>query len=149
VEHKERNISIFSMILLPLGLSAFLFAAYNFPVERLSVTMILLSVVTIFFSSYLKIQLPRTKIHLTVSETLTFFALLYYGGEVAVLLAAFESIYGIYNLRREGQKLKGKTIIINISVSILATAASAWAVNQFSNRPEVTLTPTTRCSSAS
>jgi diguanylate cyclase (GGDEF)-like protein len=136
VENKERNIRIFSIILLPLGLSAFLFAAYNFPVEKMSLMLMILAVVTIFFSSYLKIQLPRTKIHLTISETLIFFSFLYYGGEVAVLLAAFESLYASYYLRREGLTLKWKTVCINIAVAILSTFTSVWTINKFFGSPE-------------
>ncbi len=136
MENKDRNITIFSTILLPLGLSAFLFAVYNFPVEKISLTLVVLSVVTIFFSSYLKIQLPRTKVHLTISETLVFFALLYYGGEVAVILAALESVYASYNLRREGLNLKVKTILLNINVSVLSTFVSAWAIRQLFTSPE-------------
>jgi diguanylate cyclase (GGDEF)-like protein len=136
VENKERSINIFSMALLPLGLLAFGLAVYNFPVQRINATLIILSVITIFFSSYLKIQLPRTKIHLTISETLIFFSLLSYGGEVAVLLAAFESLYASLNLRREGLNIRSRTIAINVAVAVLATFASAWAVRQFVDSPE-------------
>jgi diguanylate cyclase (GGDEF)-like protein len=115
---------------------AFVSAVYNFQVENISITLIGLSVITIFFSSYLKIQLPRTKIHLTVSETLIFFSLLYYGGEVAVLLAAFESLYASMSMRREGLNLKIKTIAINIAVSVVSTFASAWAIKKVFASPE-------------
>ncbi|HLM60485.1 MAG TPA: bifunctional diguanylate cyclase/phosphodiesterase [Pyrinomonadaceae bacterium] len=139
MEKKERNINIFSIVLLPLGVLAFVSAVFSFPVEKISITLIALSVLTIFFSSYLKIQLPRTKIHLTVSETLIFFSLLYYGGEVAVLLAAFESLYASLSMRREGLNLKIKTIAINIAVSVVSTFASAWAIKKVFSSPESVL----------
>lgn len=124
---------------MPLGLLAFFSSVYNFPVEKMSVTLILLSVITIFFSSYLKIQLPRTKIHVTLSETLVFFSLLYYGGEVAVLLAAFESIFASMSMRREGIKIKNKTVAINLAIAIVSTFASAWAINQIFDSPQTAI----------
>ena len=116
--------------MLPLGLLAFASAIYNFPLEKISLTLIILSIVTVFFSSYLKIQLPRTKIHITISETMIFYALLAYGGEVAVLLAAFESVYASFNMRREGLTLKSKTIALNVAISIVSAFVSAWAVKE-------------------
>ena len=136
MENKERNINIFSIVLLPLGLLAFVSSVYYFPVEKISTTLILLSVITIFFSSYLKIQLPRTKSHVTLSETLTFFSLLYYGGEVAVLLAAFESIYASFSLRRDGLKMGSKTILINLMIAVTSTYATAWAIKQIFGSPQ-------------
>ncbi|MDQ3040836.1 MAG: EAL domain-containing protein [Acidobacteriota bacterium] len=131
MQNKERNINIFSLVLLPLGAWAFVSAIYNFPVEKISLTLVVLSVITIFFSSYLKIQLPRTKIHITISETLVFYSLVAYGDEVAVLLAAFESLYTSLNMRREGLTIKTKTIGINVNVAVISTFVSALAVEQF------------------
>lgn len=136
MENKERNINIFSVALLPFGAAAFAFSVYNFPIEKVSLTLILLAIVTVFFSSYLKIQLPRTKIHITMSETLVFFALLAYGGEVAVLLAALESLYTSLNMRREGINLKGKTMILNVAVAAISAFISALVVRYFFGLPE-------------
>ncbi len=105
-------------------------AIFNFPLAKVDATLIVLSVITIFFSSYLKITLPRTKIHITVSDTLVFFSLLAYGGEVAVLLATFESLFTSLNFRREGINIKFKTVGINVAIAAISTFAAAWTVNQ-------------------
>ncbi len=136
VEKKERNINIFLIVLLPLALSAFITAVYNFPVEKIDLTLAILSVVTVFFSSYLKIQLPRTKIHLTVAEALIFFSLFRYGGEVAVLLAGLETFYNSLKLRLEGVNVKNKTVAINVAIGIVTTFVSAWAMRSFFTAPE-------------
>ncbi|MCY7347065.1 MAG: EAL domain-containing protein [Pyrinomonadaceae bacterium] len=135
MENKERNLNIFSTALMPLGVAAFALSVYNFPIEKVSVTLLVLAVVTIFFSSYLKIQLPHTKIHITVSETLVFFSFLAYGGEVAVLLAAFESIYSSLSLRREGIRLKGKTVALNLTIALISTFASVLTINLIFDSP--------------
>jgi len=135
VDNKERKINIFLAALSPFGLIILISAVYNFPVEKINLPLIVLSVITVFFSSYLKIQLPRTKIHITISETLVFYSLLAYGGEVAVMLTVFESLYASFNMRREGVFLRTKTIVINVWVALLSTFASAFAVKQFFATP--------------
>ncbi len=136
MENKKRNIKIFLTVLLPLGLAASASAVYDFPSEKISWTLLLLSMITIFFSSYLKIQLPRTKIYLTLSETLIFFTLLSYGGEIAVILAAFESLYASLNMKREGISISRQTVVINIAGTVVSTFASAWAISRIFTSPE-------------
>lgn len=130
MEKKERIINTFTAVLLPLGLAACGWAVYNFPFAEADAGLLILSVITIFFSSYLKIQLPRTKIHLTVSDALVFLSFLIYGGEVAVLLAAFESLSTSFKFRREGINIKHKTIAVNVAIAAIATFVTSLAVNQ-------------------
>ena len=137
MENKNRNINIFSIALLPFGLAAVAFAIYNFPVEKISWTLLIFSVVTVFFSSYLKITLPRVEMHLTLSEAMIFFALLFYGGETAILLAALESLYGSLSMKREGVYMGNNTIGFNVVVAIIATFASALIINQVFTAPEM------------
>jgi len=129
VENKERNINLYLSGIVPVGISVLLWAIYSFPVEKINAGLIALSVVTVFFSSYLRIQLPRTKIHLTISDALIILSLLIYGGSVAVLLAALESAYTSLNFRRQGISIKTKTIFLNVAVAAISTfltASVAW-----------------------
>jgi len=111
--------------MLPLGLAVLGWVIFSFPVEKVNAGLIALSVVTVFFSSYLRIQLPRTKIHLTISDALIILSLMIYGGEVAVLLAALESFYTSLNLRRQKISIKTKTIFLNVAIAALSTFATA------------------------
>ncbi|MBS1794769.1 MAG: EAL domain-containing protein [Acidobacteria bacterium] len=122
MENKERKIKLYLSVVFPLGLGALIWAFYRFPIDKINAGLIALSIVTVFFSSYLRIQLPRTKIHLTVSDALIILSLLIYGGEVAVLLAAFESCFTSLNFRRQGISIKTRTVLLNIAVAALA----AW-----------------------
>ena len=111
--------------LLPFGSAAFIWAIWKFPVDRVDAPLVGLACFTIFFSSYLRIQLPRTKIHLTISDALVFLSLLVYGGEVAVLLAILETSFTSFNFRRQGVSISARTAGINIlitAVSVFATA---------------------------
>jgi diguanylate cyclase (GGDEF)-like protein len=114
---------------LPVGLAVLCWVLYCFPHEKVNAGLIALSVVTVFFSSYLRIQLPRTKIHLTISDALIILSLMIYGGEVAVLLAALESFYTSMNFRRQGISIKTKTIFLNVAVAAISTFLTALAAN--------------------
>ena len=128
MENKERNINLYLSAILPIGVAVLAAAIYGFPVEKVNLGLIALSIVTVFFSSYLRIQLPRTKIHLTISDTLIILSLLLYGGEVAVLLAALETCFTSLNFRRLGITIKTKTIFFNIAIAVISTFLTSCAV---------------------
>ena len=125
------------------GIVAVLWAIGYFPLERISVNLVALSIVTVFFSSYLRIQLPRTKIHLTVSDALIMLSLLIYGGEVAVLLAGFETLFTTLNFRRKGVNIKNRTILLNVAVAAFSSFITAIAVKLlFLSPPEIVVNGT-------
>jgi diguanylate cyclase (GGDEF)-like protein len=131
MENKDRITNFYLALLLPVGLAAIVWALVNFPFEQISIGLASLSVVTVCFSSYLRIQLPRTKIHLTISDALVFLSLLVYGGQVAVLLTVLETAFTSINFRRQGVTIKPKTILINVLIgafSILVTSAVVTAI---------------------
>ncbi len=68
-------------------------SAYHLPVRQLNAGPLLLSVLTVFFGSRLTIQLPRAKVHISVSDTLIFLIFILFGGELAVLVAATEALF--------------------------------------------------------
>src|ERR1700755_267156 len=109
MERKDKLVNLCALLLLPPGLWALIWAAYRFPLERADIGLGALSIIMVFFSSYLRIQLPRTKIHLTISDALIIVTLLLYGGEISVLLAALESGSTSINLRRQGVFIQTKT----------------------------------------
>lgn len=131
MENKERNNNIYASILLPIGFAALGWSIYNFPVEEISAGLIALAIVAVFFSSHLGIQLPRTKIHLTISDALILLSLLIYDGEVAVLLAGLESCYTSLKFRSKGINIKTKTVFINIAIASVSTFLTAQVVHWF------------------
>lgn len=114
---------------MPIGFAVLIWSIYRFPAEKISAGLIALSIVTVFFSSYLRIQLPRTKIHLTISDALVMLSLLIYGGEIAVLLAALESCYTSFHFRRQGVTIKVKTIFFNVGIAAISTFFTAGVIN--------------------
>jgi diguanylate cyclase (GGDEF)-like protein len=129
VENKERNNNVYASILLPAAFAVLAWSIYSFPFEEINAGLIALAVVTVFFSSYFGIQLPRTKIHLTISDALILLSLLIFGGEVAVLLAGLESFYTSVRFRSKGINIKTKTIFINSAIASVSTFLTAQVVN--------------------
>src|SRR5262249_9010804 len=76
-----------------LGVVACLVSAYRFPVARLDLSFLFLTLFTITISSRLVVKLPRTSLEISVSDTFIFLTTLIYGGEAAILLAAAEGLY--------------------------------------------------------
>jgi len=90
-------------------------AILNFPVNRISWHLLILGVVTVFFSSALRIQLPRINIHVTISDAAIILSFLWYGGETSILLAILESAFTSLSFKWRGGRIKNKTIVTNIA----------------------------------
>jgi diguanylate cyclase (GGDEF)-like protein len=135
VENPEKYIKYYLALILPLGLAAVGWSLYDFPVQKISADLIVLSVITVFFGSSLRIQLPRTKIHLTVSDALVILTFLIYGGEIAILLAAFEALVTTLNFRRKGVSIKVRTIFLNVATASIAAFTTALIANLIFTSP--------------
>ncbi len=120
MDRNSRLTNIFLLTCLPIGVGAVIWALVTFPYQKAGAEMAVFAVVTIFFGSYLSVQLPRTKLFLTVSDALILLSLLVYGGQAAVLLAACEACFASLNLRRRGHLTRNRTIMVNVMVAISA-----------------------------
>jgi diguanylate cyclase (GGDEF)-like protein len=113
--HTLNRIAFWLTVLL--AAAAFCLSVYQFPVEAVGLSLALLTVATLFFSVYAMIQIPRAKIHVTISDVLIFAALLVYGVEVATILAIVDSVVGSLNLRRKGVSITARTIVLNSAIA--------------------------------
>ncbi len=128
MDPKDKKINIFLAILAPFTLAALLWALKGISAGRIDTGVITLTVLTVFCSCYLRIQLPRVNTHLTISDALIMLAMLLYGGEVAVLLVIVETAVASLNLMRQGVRIKVKTIFFNVMTNAIAVFAAAKAV---------------------
>lgn len=125
-------------LLLPIAASGSAWAIYNFPTYRLEWRLCALMIVTVFLSPFLRIQLPRTKIHVTTSDAAIILSFLWYGGEIAFILAVLEAAFTSLVYRRQGGTIKKKTILINILNAAAAVFLTAIAVRSiFRSIPQV------------
>ena len=139
MEKNERNTNLYLSGIALIGLAILAWAIYGFPVGKVDAGLVALSVVTVFLSSYLRFQLPHTKLHFTISDVLVFLSLMIYGGEVAVLLAALEACYGSLNFRRQRIAIKPKTILLNVAVSAMSAFVTAGVVSYVFTSGEVVI----------
>lgn len=126
-------------LLLPVTLAALGWAAYSFPVERVDWRLAGLAVITVFFSSFLRIQLPRTKIHVTTSDAAVILSFLWYGGEIAIVLSFLETAFTSFSYRWQGGTIRYKTILINIVIAIVALFATTLVVGATLGRPQAVI----------
>jgi diguanylate cyclase (GGDEF)-like protein len=111
---------------------------YNFPFHKVNPHLLAIVFTTIFLSPYLQLQLPRTKVHLTISEALIFIALMMYGIEVGVCLAIMEVLVTCFTFQRKGITIKRETIALNIASMVIATFATGLiAIKVFGSMTEI------------
>jgi diguanylate cyclase (GGDEF)-like protein len=130
--------NIYIAVLMPVATGALAWALYYFPRDRMDWRLAGLAVITVFFSSFLRIQLPRTKIHVTTSDAAIILSFLWYGGEVATILALLETAFTSLSYRRSGGTIKHKTIVINILNAVVALFVTTMVVRVvFGPAPQV------------
>jgi diguanylate cyclase (GGDEF)-like protein len=130
--------NIYIAVLMPVAVGALAWALYNFPGERMDWRLGGLTVITVFFSSFLRIQLPRTKIHVTTSDAAIILSFLWYGGEIAIILSFLETAFTSLSYKRSGGTIRHKTIGVNIINSVVAMSVTALIVRLvFGPAPQV------------
>src|SRR5947209_16869976 len=72
------------------GAGVVAYSALNLPLARLDLRLVPLVAITLLVGARFCIPIPRTTGQISFSDTFIFLALLLYGGETAVLLAAAE-----------------------------------------------------------
>lgn len=127
------------LLLLVSGIPILLWSLTSIDFGYVGAGLAILSVITIFFSSALRFQLPRTKIHLTISDALVFLAMFLYGGSIAVMLGTLESLFTSLVLRRQGVKMSAKTIIINTLIATVSVFSSYITMVAIFGQPETVL----------
>lgn len=108
------------------GALCVLIALSNINTAQIDLFLLLLAGFTIAVGSRISIQMPRFKSHISVSDTFIFLALLVYGGEFAVLLAAIEAAASSW--RFCNRKI---TVVFNAATMAISTSAVVLALKLF------------------
>ena len=139
---KERIMNTSLLLLVPPGILSVAWALYNFPLNKVGGGMITLALVTIFLSAFVRVEIPRTKLHLTISDALVFLSLLVYGGGVAIILAMLEAGFSSFRLSRitnPGKTISKRTVLANILIAGFSTFATAFLVESLFGHEEAIL----------
>ncbi|MBK9528911.1 MAG: hypothetical protein IPO41_11475 [Acidobacteria bacterium] len=70
MDSKERNINLYLLALTPFALAVVVWALMAMTPARIDSGVVTLAALTVFCSCYLRIQLPRVNIHLTITDGL-------------------------------------------------------------------------------
>lgn len=138
-EQKRWKIKVFLGLALPAAGLIAVWSVLGLRFELMDVWLVVLTAATVLFSSFLRIQLPRTKIHLTISDATVFLLMLLYGGEVAVLVSALEAAVASLNFRRHGVPISTQTIAVNVAIATISVFATAIGVTAIFGRPEAAI----------
>jgi diguanylate cyclase (GGDEF)-like protein len=129
---KQKYVLPFAALVTASGAAAVMFSAHNLPATQFDLGLPVLSVITILLGSRFTLQLPRAKVHVSVSDTLIFTTLLFYGGEAAVLTAAAEALYTSLRFRGKGIAIRFDGITFNTALmacsTFLAASALRWSL---------------------
>ena len=126
---KEKRINIFIALLTPFALAAVVWAIRGINVDHINPGVITVAALTVFSSCYLRVQLPRINMHVTISDGLIILSLLIYGGEIALMIAVIETAAASFYIRRQGVPIKAKTMLVNSYFAAIGVFVAAKAVS--------------------
>ncbi|MBL8180868.1 MAG: EAL domain-containing protein [Blastocatellia bacterium] len=129
MENKDKLINLYMAILAPLALFAIGWALVSGSFVRVDSGFLTISALTIFCGCFLRIQLPRINIHLTISDALIILVMVIYGGPLALLLATAETTAASLNLYRQGITIKPRTILFNAMVAAISVFVASNVVS--------------------
>lgn len=115
---REMTIRAYMLCVLSAGAACIALALWNVPVERVDLSFVLLAAITIGLGSRVTLQIPQLKSHIAVSDLFIFLAFLMFGGQLALLLAAFEALCSSWRFCR-----KKITVFFNASAASISTGA--------------------------
>jgi len=126
---EEKYTNLYMLVLSPLVIGAVVWAIAGLSPGRIGAGVIILAILTVLSSCFLRIQLPRIDTHFTISDALLILSILLYGGEVTLLIAVVETALASISIRRQGSKLKTKAIFMNVMIAALGVFVATHAVS--------------------
>lgn len=124
----DKSTNLFIAALSPFAIGVGVWAAMGINAERINAGVITLALLTFFCSCFLRIQLPRVNIHLTISDGLIMLSMLKYGGDIALVIAVIETVLASLMIVRNGGAIKPKTILLNAYFAAIAVFVATKAV---------------------
>jgi len=124
MEKQDKLINLYLATLIPFAAFAVGWAMLNGPLLRFDAGFAALGLLTIFSSCWLRLQLPRTNVHITISDALIILSLILYGGSLTILLVLVEAAAASLNLKLRGTEIRLKTIAVNVVAAPIAVFAA-------------------------
>ncbi|HUF05201.1 MAG TPA: EAL domain-containing protein [Aridibacter sp.] len=116
----RKEIDKFMLGLIAAGSLCVTYSLFALPYGDVDLYLVVLAALTLAVGTRITVQIPRFKSHIAVSDTFVFLALILYGGEIAVLLAAAEAFLSSWRFCK--RKI---TVLTNASVMAICTTIVA------------------------
>jgi len=107
-----------------IGAAVTVLCAYRLPIAELNSKFVVLTLITVLIGSRMSIKIPGAGGQISVSDTFVFLAILLFGVEAAVLLAAVEALSSSLRFSR-----KADVVFFNAGVMAVSTFVSASALH--------------------
>ncbi len=113
------------LALSPLTVTALAWSVGGIVSGTLGLGFVVLMTVATILGSGLRIQLPRTKLYLALSDAIVVFSLIVYGGELAVFLMLVGSVFLAFGFTKRKNRAQFVSALTNISISIVTVFITA------------------------
>jgi diguanylate cyclase (GGDEF)-like protein/PAS domain S-box-containing protein len=110
-------------LVIALALAAVSVSALHLTIEQIDVPFLLLALITINIGTRITIKIPHVKGQVSLSDAFILLAMLLFGGEPAVLLAAITTLCSSLRFSK-----KPLTLIFNSSVTTITTFLILWVL---------------------
>ena len=130
VNTRQRITTSYQWLVIALGLFLLVVEMQRLPLQRIDVRFLLIAALTLVVSARVAVKIPRFNVSVTISDTFIFLALLVYGGELAILLAAAE---GLITGARAGRKVR--TILFSAAVMVCSTFVTIFTLSFVAGPP--------------
>jgi diguanylate cyclase (GGDEF)-like protein len=125
---RKRVVWPFSLLVTLIGAVACVLSIFELRPDRFDGRFLVLSILTICFGSRLTLQIPRAKVHLSLSDAFLFLIMLLFGGGAAVLVAAAEALLTSLRFRRTGINIRLDGILFNCALMATSTFLTVWTL---------------------
>ena len=120
---RGRFIKPYMGLIIAIGAAISLFSLSRLSLAELDLRFWILALLTVSIGSRLTVKIPRLSSHISASDTFIFLAMLLYGGEAAILLAAAGGFCSSLHFSR-----KASTLLFNAAVMACSTFLTVWTL---------------------
>lgn len=93
----------------------------------------------VFVAPKMSLSLPRSRLHLSFSDSIVYFTFLIYGGDTAIVMAFVETLANSAWLKRRGAIAGNRIVLFNSSIAALVTGAAYVTLKYSSGTLGVTM----------
>ena len=122
---RQHSVAIYMWLIVAAGTASVLCAAYTLPTGIIDGYFLLLTLITAVLGSRIAVRIPQISGNITLEDTFVFIALLLYGGESAVMIAALAGICSALRISRKVRTVAFGSASLACSVFTTATVLKA------------------------